>query len=537
VNHDEDPVAHAATKVMTWSSIVATAAEALAQVAERRARERAEQNMWRATQLRAERQAHYARDRLLWEPVLDPGRLVECGVREAGLAWAASQAWHGDPEADVARDTALDRLRELRPDVMRVYDHLTGEEGLDPIVAMQRVAPLMDRPPAWTAEPVVVKQPELGMPLSASQVALVAYGDRPGAQQFPPPDVGRDRLLSVVSAAERYFGERLAESSHPGIGGWAGEYLRGRGLESMSDSGSPWRVGYAPPGPAHLVEHLERQGFTRREMLDAGVAYTSPRGHVIDRFRDRLMVSQRDHMGHTVGFVGRARDETKALKYLNSPEGPLYHKGDLWFGLAERAQAVRDGAQPVIVEGAFDAEAVWLASEGRCVGVAPSGTAVTGRQLERLRAVTDKPLVVALDGDNAGQTAARRVFEHAPSAQAVVLPEGRDPASMWQDGDAAELRFMLARPLPLADLVVDAKLDGFRLDDISGRVNAKNAVVPTIAGLPAKDVGRQVARVADRLGLDVMAVSADVLDHISKPAAEPARHPAAARERSPVLSR
>ena len=111
---------------------------------------------------------------------------------------------------------------------------------------------------------------------------------------------------------------------------------------------------------------------------------------------------------------------------------------------------------------------------------------------------------------------------------------------MWQDGNATELQFLLARPLPMSDLVVDSKLaeHTHHLQFPEGRVSAMHAVAPTVAGLPARDVGRQVVRVAERLGLDTQTVSATVLDHISKPDSDldsPAR--AGARMTTPVPSR
>lgn len=536
MSHDDDPVAHASTKVMAWASLASTAAEAFAQIAASRARERAERSMWVVSVERARRHARFARDRLWFEAVTNPERYVVSDVRDAGLAWAAAHGWKGTPEADHAAACALSRLRELRPDVMRLYDFFTVDEGLDPVLAMRRVAPLMDRPPAYPMRP---ERPELCVPTTSGEIAEQSYVESPPLVEQIPRDVERERLLSVCRDTERWWREQLDQS-------WVPEYLAARGLGSCVGLSSAWAVGYAPNGWSGLVDHLGAQGYSDADLLAAGVASRSSRGTLVDRFRDRLMVSVRDPAGETVGFVGRANPEARSQrvpKYLNSPETALYHKGALLLGLYEHRHQLAAGAIPVIVEGAFDAMAVDLATDGRWVGVAPSGTAVTAGQVEALSKMSSRPVVVMLDGDAAGRRAALHAFDVLSAAKvdtpvAAVLPDKADPASLWQSGAGAELLAVLERdPRPLADLVVDAKLAEYsdQLDRFEGRVSAMRATVPTVAGLPTRDVGRQVVRVAHRLGVDVETVSAEVLDHISKPPAETSvsapRRPAAALSR------
>ncbi len=143
----EDPVAHASTKITSYVSVAAMAAEALAQVAAVRAREHAASDERAARGLRAERHAAYGQARLGWAPMLDPRLRGQAGVTGAGTAWAQAQAWRPDPEAERVTQLAEARLAELRPDVMERYDRLRAD-GADPVEAMRRVAPLFDQPPA-----------------------------------------------------------------------------------------------------------------------------------------------------------------------------------------------------------------------------------------------------------------------------------------------------------------------------------------------------------------------------------------------------
>lgn len=147
----EDPVEHASTKVAGYVSVVAMAAETIAQVAAARARERAENDERTTAALRAQRQTAYSQARLSWSPVLDPRSRERTTVIDAGTAWATAQAWRPDPEAERVTTLAEERLHHLRPDVMDRYDRLRAE-GADPVEAMRRVAPFFDQPPARTGQ-------------------------------------------------------------------------------------------------------------------------------------------------------------------------------------------------------------------------------------------------------------------------------------------------------------------------------------------------------------------------------------------------
>ena len=152
--HAEDPVGHASSKIVQYVSLATMAAEAIAQVRQQRAAAAAAVDERAAGALRAQQISALAAARLQWKPVLDPRRSSGLGLGDAGLAWAATQAWRdADPEAELACRRAQERLRELRPDVMDRYDRLTGD-GLDPVEAMRRVGPFFDRPQAWPAQPV-----------------------------------------------------------------------------------------------------------------------------------------------------------------------------------------------------------------------------------------------------------------------------------------------------------------------------------------------------------------------------------------------
>ena len=73
-----------------------------------------------------------------------------------------------------------------------------------------------------------------------------------------------------------------------------------------------------------------------------------------DRFRDRVMFPITDVRGRVIAFGGRALEKDVAAKYLNSPETPLFHKGDNLYNLATARQATHNGAPLIVVEGYVD---------------------------------------------------------------------------------------------------------------------------------------------------------------------------------------
>ena len=295
-----------------------------------------------------------------------------------------------------------------------------------------------------------------------------------------------------------------------------------------------YQVGYAPPGWTALTDHLHGLGYTDPQLLAAGVGMASRRGTVLDRFRDRIMFPVHDPDGQVIAFLGRALAPTADTpKYLNSPTTALYCKGEVLYGVGAQParQALAAGAWPVIVEGALDAIAVTTAGNGRHVGVAPSGTALTAGQITTLAAaagpLADRGVTVAFDADLAGRQAALRAYPLLRAAGAwpttADLPDGHDPASLTQQHGAAALTAALQTARPLAELVIDERLTRWagRLDWPDGRIGAARDAAQIIAALPPEHVGPQVARLADRLGLDPATITAAVLDALTGPDTNP----------------
>lgn len=332
----------------------------------------------------------------------------------------------------------------------------------------------------------------------------------------PAPETsGRARLYTAHTQAAEFFREQLlSPEAEP-----ARAFLGGRGFDP--GAASHFGVGYAPKGWDRLLNHLTSQGFTRDELVTAGLVSTNQRGGVYDRFRGRLVWPIRDVTGQTIGFGARKLfDDDQGPKYLNTPETPIYKKNQVLYGLdlAKRDIARGDPKRVVVVEGYTDVMACHLA--GVTTAVATCGTAFGSEHIRTLRRVMGDDsatgeVVFTFDGDEAGQKAALRAFADADrfSAQTfvAVAPDGLDPCDLrLQRGDTA-VRGLLDHRTPLFEFVIDRNLSQFPLTSVEGRVGALRATAPIVAEIRDRLLRPGYERVlAQRLGMDPMDVHREV---------------------------
>ncbi|MEK7531180.1 MAG: DNA primase [Patescibacteria group bacterium] len=311
-----------------------------------------------------------------------------------------------------------------------------------------------------------------------------------------------DALYAALQAAQDFFVTQLAYKKD------AQEYLLSRGLTEKTMH--EWGVGYAPREWSTLKGELMHAGHTepilekaglikRKDSDDAGAELRT-----YDRFRGRIMFPLRDIAGRVVGFSGRIfEDDPKhpQAKYLNSPDGVLFNKSRVLFGLHEAKKHFRTLKSAMLVEGQMDLLMVHQAGYGNAV--ATSGTAFTDEHAKIIKRYTDN-LLIAYDNDDAGILAARRAAELALPMGCIVKVVtfgGKDPA------DA-----LLASPQKFKDAVksaqhiVEATLARVRRDvqdERSFRVAVGREVLPLIARIPnALEVSYFVSLIARTISVD-----------------------------------
>jgi len=306
----------------------------------------------------------------------------------------------------------------------------------------------------------------------------------------------RETLLKVMEAAVDFYNERLRSG---GDAGSARRYLRGRGYDA--DVVAKYRLGFSPDDWSDLFDVLRSKGFGSRAIIAAGLAKRSSTGRTIDMFRGRVMFPVYDIRGDAVGFGARLLDGD-GPKYINSPDGMLYHKGQLLYGLNwAKSDVVRLG-EAIVVEGYTDVIAVQTAGAGGAV--ATCGTALGADHLDLLRRFTNR-VVLAFDADAAGAGASLRGadLDTELDLRVAALPAGADPADMVQAGEVERLRKTFTASLPLLEFTLEEALRRFPLDEVEGRVRAVRAGAELVARHPDPLIRKEYAAwLARRTGQD-----------------------------------
>ena len=245
-------------------------------------------------------------------------------------------------------------------------------------------------------------------------------------ESSPEQDAARDRrerLLALLEQATSFYERYLWDSPR---GEPVRAYLESRGLRE--EVCRDYRLGLAPGG-ATLARKAREKGFTAQELAAAGLV--NRRGN--DYFNGRLLFPLADARGRVRGFQARKlrEDDPLRAKYVNSPEGELFRKGDLLYGLDRARTAIAKQERAIVVEGNTDVLA--LRQAGLEPVVASMGTALTERQLKELSRLAHK-VWLCFDGDAAGEAATLRGMELAAAqgfdVRVVTLPPGQDPADL-----------------------------------------------------------------------------------------------------------
>jgi DNA primase len=313
-----------------------------------------------------------------------------------------------------------------------IFDFLVQAEGLSFPEAVERLAAMA------------------GLPLPAVTPDAARHEQR------------RKTLYDVMELAAKFFADTLASRG----GAKARGYLADRAISPAVQL--QFRIGYAP-GDAQtrfaLKEHLGAQGIPVEDMVEAGLLIAGDDIPVpYDRFRDRVMFPIADGRGRVIAFGGRALEKDVPAKYLNSPETPLFHKGDNLYNLAPARLAAHNGSAVVVVEGYVDVIA--MVGAGYPASVAPLGTALTENQLALLWKMADEP-ILCFDGDKAGQKAAWRAADLAlphllpgKSLRFALLPEGQDPDDLARSGGRGAIEEVITAARGLADVIWSREIEG-----------------------------------------------------------------------------
>jgi DNA primase len=257
--------------------------------------------------------------------------------------------------------------------------------------------------------------------------------------------VKREKILQVNDEAVKFFTKNLNVSKGPK------DYLKKRGVSE--ESLINFSVGYAADQWDALFVHFKKAGYADSLILNARLVIADGKGSR-DFFRKRIIFPISNLKNDVIAFGGRVMDNSLP-KYLNSPETDVFKKSETLFAINLAREEIRKREHAIIVEGYLDA--IICHQYGFKNTIAPLGTALTSRQLQKLKILTDK-VVLVFDSDAAGIAAARRslaiLCESGFKAKILLLPEGEDPDSFLRKNGGPAFQKMLGEALSMIEFLL-----------------------------------------------------------------------------------
>ncbi len=362
----------------------------------------------------------------------------------------------------------------------------------------------------------LMRQDRLSFPEAVRALAKTAGVTLPEERGGQPGDSGREELFRVMDLAARFYAEALWKPA----GERARKYLDERGIDP--DLAKRFGLGAAQDAWDRLLDFMKAEKVAEDTLVAAGLAIQREnRSGCYDRFRNRLLFSIRDLQSRVVAFGGRAFGDEQP-KYLNSPETPLYTKGNLLYAADTARETMRAKNRALIVEGYVDC--LMAHQHGFTETVAALGTAFTPAQLALLRRYCDE-VVTFFDADAAGQKAAERAEElldpttggvawavnrsggfdggGALRVKVALLPAGHDPDTFLRAEGAAAFAERVAGARSLLSYVLERTIRSSEATGQRGRANAFARVALMLSKVTDAEEAAVLSReAAVRLGVD-----------------------------------
>ncbi len=300
------------------------------------------------------------------------------------------------------------------------------------------------------------------------------------------------RLKTCVQHASEFFRANLKDKK----GETARQYLLNRGLQpAIWDE---FEIGYALPSRMALNSYLQQKGVSRQTMIDAGLVIKPEyQGQAYDRFRDRIIFPIHNIKGECIAFGGRSLNKTAKAKYLNSPETPLFHKGENLYRYYQARKSInfKSLKEVILVEGYMDVIA--LVEAGFLQTISPLGTALTKTQLSLIWKMSNEPILF-FDGDQAGMNAASRAIDLALpmltpglSLKFILTENGQDPDDLLRSEGKQGIHTRVKQSAPLVDALWQRELMLKTLNTPEQKAEFKERLLNIISQIEHKEVKTQ----------------------------------------------
>ena len=355
----------------------------------------------------------------------------------------------------------------------------------------------------------------------ATRAGIPVIEERGASVEDDRQHEARRTLLKLHAEAAEWFQENLLKKE---VGASARNYLKQRGIDRKIAAN--WQIGYAPDSWDAFLKWALDRGYRRGQIVQSGLVKLRDEsrtdGEVYDRFRNRIMFPICNDVGEVIAFSGRILEkDVETAKYLNSPDTPLFRKGNVLFGLHKTKRALIEANCAIVCEGQLDLITLFEAGIGNVV--APQGTAFTEQQARILKRFVSE-VVLCFDADAAGQKAAERSLDALLQNDLIIrvaeMPAGEDPDSLVRGKGRAEFEKRIKEAQDFFDYWIEREARQQNLNSLGARMQLARSLAQTVGRVHDSFMRGEVANKASaRLGVSV----ADFETLIPKPAREYAR--------------
>jgi DNA primase len=339
--------------------------------------------------------------------------------------------------------------------------------------------------------------------LAARVGITVVETSRGGAAEEDQQREARRLLLKLHAEAAEWFHNNLMKAQFAAP---ARDYLEQRGIHRQTIKN--WQLGFAPGRWDALLKWALDRGYTRPQLLQSGLVKlrdeSDTRSEIYDRFRGRIMFPIHNDVGEVIAFSGRLlKDEEGAAKYLNSPETPLFRKGNVLFGLHKSKRPLIEANSAIVCEGQIDL--ISLFEAGITNVVAPQGTAFTENQARILKRFVDE-VVLCFDSDTAGAKAAERsldaLLQNDLIVRVVELPRGEDPDSLVRREGKEKFENRVTSAQDFFDYWIEREMQATDVSSLGAKLQLARRLAETISRVHDSLMrGEVVNKASARLGV------------------------------------
>src|SRR6266496_1705503 len=350
----------------------------------------------------------------------------------------------------------------------------------------------------------------------AARVGITVVEKR-GAADKDRQYEARRTLLKLHTDAAEWFHENLIKRE---VGDAARKYLRARGI--TVEIAKRWQLGYAPDEWDAFGSWARDRGYDIGELIASGLVKMKDESEPTasqrsgttvrrarttggyDRFRGRMMFPIRNDVGEVIAVSGRLlKDEQGAAKYVNSPETPLFRKGNVLFGLDKSKRALIEANCAVVCEGQLDL--ISLFESGITNVVAPQGTAFTESQARILKRFVNE-VVLCFDADTAGQKAAERSLDALLQNDLIVrvaeMPMGEDPDSLVRREGKEAFERRIAEARDFFDYWIERETANVDLASFGAKIQLARRLAETVSHVRDPVMrGEVMTKASARLGV------------------------------------